>query len=137
MRNPLGAAILRSQVSRDERQRAWRLTQEQRTRRSLSTRYTPAPGLFSTNWRPALGELTIGYLATSARWIVGLVILTAGVAKLRFPRKFAAAINTYGTLPHNLTHVSACLLISVQVLLGSGLLLGVQSRLAGLASSAL
>lgn len=77
------------------------------------------------------------YLATSARWAVGSVLLAAGLLKLRSRSEFAQAISLYGVVPTSLVLPIAALLPSAEALLGLALLLGIAVRVAAFLSAVL
>lgn len=79
----------------------------------------------------------VHYIATSARWILGLVLFAAGLAKLRSPARFAKAIEAYGILPDYLTPLVVRLLPGAEILLGSLLLVGVRVVMASVVASVL
>lgn len=70
------------------------------------------------------------YLAVYARWIVGTVLLVAGVAKAQVMGEFVLTIQAFRVVPKQLSQVVAPLIISLELILGLSLLLGVGVQLA-------
>lgn len=77
------------------------------------------------------------YMATAARWIVGAVLLVAGIAKLQSPKAFATTVVGYGVLPSFVIRPVTLVLPLIEALLGLALLAGVGTRMAGAISAAL
>jgi uncharacterized membrane protein YphA (DoxX/SURF4 family) len=77
------------------------------------------------------------YVATRARWIVGAVLLVAGLTKVRSPKAVARTVADYGILPGSFARPVATLLSPLEVLLGLALVLGVGVQVAGAISAAL
>jgi len=77
------------------------------------------------------------YAATSARWIVGAILVVAGLAKLRHPESFKATLLAFGIVPSGLFPPIAVLLPILEFTLGLALLLGIMVRIAGVASAVL
>jgi uncharacterized membrane protein YphA (DoxX/SURF4 family) len=85
----------------------------------------------------AAGGAAAHYIAAAARWIVGLVLSLAGVAKLRSPGSLSRALPSLAGVPHKLIGPVALLLPGLELILGIMLLVGLGSSIAGAASAAL
>jgi uncharacterized membrane protein YphA (DoxX/SURF4 family) len=70
------------------------------------------------------------YLDIGARWIVGVVLLVAGTAKLPSLSAFGRIIASYEILPTALIRPVALVLPVGELLLGLALLTGIESRIA-------
>lgn len=68
--------------------------------------------------------------AGAGRWIVGGIFLFAGGIKALDPEGFARQIDAYGWVPATLLHPAALLLITLEVLLGAALLVGLRPAIA-------
>jgi uncharacterized membrane protein YphA (DoxX/SURF4 family) len=77
------------------------------------------------------------YAGTIVRWIVGAVLLLAGLSKLRALRTFSASLRTFAIVPHALVPPLAMAIPTAEVGLALLLLLGVAVHVAGAASALL
>ena len=72
-----------------------------------------------------------------ARLAVAAVLVVAAIAKLRDPQAFAQDIANYRMLPASMVPLAAAALPGVEIVLGAALALGIWTRGAGVASTAL
>ncbi len=68
------------------------------------------------------------WLALACRVIVGLVFIYASLDKIANPAEFAAIVNNYRILPHQLINITAIILPWVELATGLLLLVGLWSR---------
>jgi len=69
--------------------------------------------------------------------LLGMVLLAAGIAKLWHPQDFVQQVASFGSVPASLVHAVTWLVISLELTLGSCLLLGVELRAVSAAASLL
>jgi len=72
------------------------------------------------------------WVYTILRWILGIVFVYSGVAKLIDPETFAVLIDAYGLLPEVLLMPVAVMLPAAEVLTGAGLIADLRGSLAGI-----
>jgi len=81
--------------------------------------------------------IVLSYLVVHARWIVGGVLLLAGLAKISHLSKFIETIKLFRLIPFRLAREAAYTIVVVDCVLGVCLLLGVKVTLAAALASAL
>lgn len=84
-----------------------------------------------------MDSITMGQVATAARWLVGFVLLTAGLRKISSLNAFAKSIQEYEFVPDTLSSSIARCLVGLELVLGFALVLGIAVRATSLASAGL
>jgi uncharacterized membrane protein YphA (DoxX/SURF4 family) len=74
--------------------------------------------------------LLVSYLAVYARWILGIVLMVAGVAKGRDLDGFDATIQAFRLIPRQSSNIAAHFIVILELILGVCLLVGVGTRFA-------
>lgn len=75
-------------------------------------------------------HMLYSYLAVYARWIVGAVLLAAGVAKLHDLDSFASTIELFRLIPRQLSTPASHLIVGLELFIGLSLIVGVGVDLA-------
>lgn len=79
--------------------------------------------------------IILSYLLVYVRWITGIILLTAGAAKMQDTHEFVSTIQSFRIVPRRLSKSMAYLVISLELILGVALIMGVGVKLAtGVAS---
>lgn len=68
--------------------------------------------------------ILFSYLTVYTRWILGIVLLIVGVAKTQNVSAFVFTVQEFRVAPRSLSQMLAHLIISVELILGSSLLVG-------------
>jgi hypothetical protein len=76
-------------------------------------------------------------IATAVHVALGLMLLTAGVAKLRHWSEFTGVVANYRLLPEGLNAAAAAVIVPAEILLGAALIFRVGMPFAAMASAAL
>lgn len=82
-------------------------------------------------------DLLASYLAVYARWIVGGMLLVAGVAKARALGEFILTIELFRLLPRQLSKAVAWLVIGLELVIAIALLVGIGTPFAAAAAALL
>jgi len=74
--------------------------------------------------------LLVSYLAAYARWIIGIALLVAGVAKGGDLDEFEATIQAFRLIPRQWSNIAAYFIVILELILGMCLLVGVGTHVA-------